>query len=63
MVKRTRVCRNCKRFTEEKVCPNCKSADLSSSWKGLVIVLNAENSEVAKLMNIGENGKYAVYVG
>jgi DNA-directed RNA polymerase subunit E" len=63
MAKRMRVCRNCKRFTDEKVCPVCKSTDLSPSWKGLVIILNSENSEVAKIMNIKENGKYAIYVG
>lgn len=63
MAKRMRVCRNCRRFTEEKACPVCKSTDLSPSWKGMVIVLDSQNSEIAKTMNIGENGKYAVYVG
>ncbi len=62
MPKKMRVCRNCKRFTDEKACPVCKSTDLSPSWKGLVIVMNKE-SEIAKAMNIGESGKYAVYVG
>ncbi len=63
MAKRMRVCRNCKRFTEEKSCTVCKSTDLSPSWKGLVIIMDAQTSEIAKVMNIGENGSYAVYVG
>jgi len=63
MGKKMKVCRNCKRFTEERACPICKSTDLSPSWKGLVIVLNPQTSDVAKAMNIGESGKYAVYVG
>ncbi len=63
MVKRTKVCRNCKRFTEEKTCPVCKSKDLSPSWKGMVIILNSENSEMAKTLEINEKGKYAIYVG
>lgn len=62
MAKRTQVCRNCRRFTTEKVCPICKSTNLSTSWKGMVIILDT-NSEVAKLLNIAEPGKYALYVG
>jgi len=62
MVKKKQVCRNCRRFTTEKVCPSCKSTNLSTSWKGLVIILDS-NSEVAKLLNIVEPGSYALYVG
>jgi RNA polymerase subunit RPABC4/transcription elongation factor Spt4 len=62
MVKRLQVCRNCRRFTTEKVCPFCKSTNLSTSWKGMVIILDT-NSEVAKALNINEAGKYALYVG
>lgn len=62
MVKRKQVCRNCKRFTTEKVCPFCKSADLSTSWKGVAIIMNPE-SEIAKTLEIGETGTYSLYVG
>lgn len=62
MAKRLQVCRNCRRFTSEKVCPACKSTNLSPSWKGFVIILNPE-SEIAKVLNINEEGKYALYVG
>lgn len=62
MVKKTQVCRNCRRFTTEKICPMCKSTNLSTSWKGIVIV-NDVNSEIAKMLNISEQGKYALYVG
>lgn len=60
-MKRTYVCRNCKSFTTEKICPKCKSTNLSTSWKGLIIVLSNE-SEIAKLLGLTE-GKYALYVG
>ena len=46
MAKRTQACRNCRRFTTEKACPVCKSTNLSTSWKGIVVVLNAD-SEIA----------------
>jgi RNA polymerase subunit RPABC4/transcription elongation factor Spt4 len=62
MAKRTQTCRNCRRFTTEKVCPSCKSTNLSTSWKGIVVVLNAD-SEIAKMLEIKEPGKYALYVG
>lgn len=62
MVRREFVCRNCRRFTPEKICPVCKSTNLSQSWKGLVII-NDVNSEIAKKLNIKMPGRYALYVG
>ena len=62
MARRVQACRNCRRFTTEKVCPVCKSTDLSTSWKRVVVILNPD-SEVAKSLEITENGKYALYVG
>jgi DNA-directed RNA polymerase subunit E" len=62
MAKRLQVCRNCRRFTHEKVCDACKSTNLSTSWKGLVVITDA-NSEIAKVLNISEPGRYAIYVG
>lgn len=62
MARKTQVCRNCRRFTSDKVCPVCKSTNLSTSWKGLVVILDA-NSEMAKVLNISELGRYAIYVG
>lgn len=46
----------------EKICPVCKSTNLSTSWKGMVIILDP-NSEVAKALKISEPDKYALYVG
>jgi DNA-directed RNA polymerase subunit E" len=62
MAKKLQACRNCRRFTQEKVCPVCKSTNLSTSWKGLVVIINAD-SELAKVLNLQEPGKYALYVG
>jgi DNA-directed RNA polymerase subunit E" len=62
MAKKTQVCRNCRRFTTEHVCPVCKSSNLSTSWKGMIIILKTD-SELAKALNISEPGKYALYVG
>lgn len=63
MVKRQYVCRNCRRFTTEKECVICKSKDLSASWKGLAIIIDPSESEIAKNLNITTPGKYALFVG
>jgi DNA-directed RNA polymerase subunit E" len=63
MVKRRYVCRNCRRFTTEKECSACKSSDLSASWKGLVIINDPNDSEIARDLGIETPGKYALFVG
>jgi len=63
MAKRRYVCRNCRRFTTEKECPVCKSKDLSASWKGLAIINDPNDSDIAKNLNIETPGKYALFVG
>ncbi len=62
MPKVLQACRNCRTLTYEKICPKCKSTNLSISWKGLVIILNPEKSEIAKALNISEEGEYAIFV-
>jgi RNA polymerase subunit RPABC4/transcription elongation factor Spt4 len=62
MAKKAQVCRNCRRFTTEAVCHVCKSSNLSTSWKGLVVI-NDANCELARALNVAESGRYALYVG
>ena len=49
-------------ITDKSVCPQCKSTDLSDDFSGIVIILDPENSEIAKLMNISRKGRYAVRI-
>jgi DNA-directed RNA polymerase subunit E" len=44
------------------ICPNCKSANLSEDWSGLVIIFDAENSEIAKKMEVKKPGRYAIRI-
>jgi len=62
IMKRVQACRKCKRLTKEKMCPFCGSMDLTTSWKGSLIILDTE-SEIAKMLDIKEKGRYALYVG
>lgn len=62
MVERGKVCKHCKRFVTEDKCPACNTKDFTRTWKGVIIVNDPPNSEIAKLLNITATGKYAVWV-
>ena len=49
-------------LTTESMCPNCKSTNLSSSWSGLVIIIDPEGSHIAQRLNITKPGRYALKV-
>lgn len=57
-----KACRNCNLLTEANTCPNCGGASLSNDWTGYVVVLEPDNSEIAKRLNITKPGKYALKV-
>jgi len=57
-----KACRNCHTITDGNICPECKSTDLSDDFNGIVIILDPERSEIAKLMNIKKKGRYAVRI-
>ena len=62
------ACRKCKCITIAKVCPACKSSDLTPDWEGVVIIANPNQSKIAKTLKISveqwkkEHPKYALKV-
>jgi DNA-directed RNA polymerase subunit E" len=56
------ACRKCRMLTTDKTCPNDGSAELSNEWSGLIIIINAEKSQVAKTLGIVKPGRYALKV-
>ncbi|MDG6953427.1 MAG: DNA-directed RNA polymerase, subunit E'' [Nitrososphaerota archaeon] len=56
------ACRKCKALTTEKACPNDGSTELSKDWSGLIVIINAEKSQVAKTLGIAKPGRYALKV-
>ncbi len=50
----------CARVYEGDKCPACGSKEFTDNFKGKTIILNPENSEVAKKLNIKEKGTYAI---
>ena len=59
---REMACRKCKCVTVTKICGNCKSTDLSPDWSSSVLVVDPENSVVAKSLGIKAKGKFALKV-
>jgi RNA polymerase subunit RPABC4/transcription elongation factor Spt4 len=57
-----KACKVCNYLTDEKKCPACGSDDLSLRWKGVIIIADSEKSAIAKEINIGKNGRYAITV-
>lgn len=59
---REMACRKCKFVTTGKVCPACKSSDLTPDWSGIVLVVDPKNSQISKTLGITQKGKYAIKV-
>ncbi len=57
-----KVCKKCKIFVEGSTCPICKGNQFTDAWKGRIFIIDAENSEVAKKMDIKQKGEYAIKI-
>ncbi|MEW6721784.1 MAG: transcription elongation factor subunit Spt4 [Candidatus Micrarchaeota archaeon] len=57
------ACKECRYIihTKEKACPKC-GGELSDKYSGMVVILDPERSEIAKLVGINAVGAYAVRV-
>jgi len=58
-----KACKNCKRIIKGSICPICKKTELTASWKGFVVVVDPERSEIAEILGIETPGKYALRIG
>lgn len=60
---KTRACKRCKTIYEGAKCPKCGSEEASESFKGRVVILQPEQSEIAQHLHLKEKGTYAVKIG
>lgn len=57
-----KVCRTCKIFTDEDICPICKKSSFATTFQGRIHFLDTKNSRIAKEMDVNMNGEYAIKV-
>lgn len=56
-----KACRACRKVIEEgDKCPNCGNTSFTNFWRGYVIIVDPEKSEISKKMGIQVPGKYAL---
>ena len=56
-----KACRNCRMvLLEGTECPNCGGTAFTTFWRGYVVILDPEKSEIAKKMGINKKGKFAL---
>jgi DNA-directed RNA polymerase subunit E" len=56
------ACKKCKALTIGKVCPVCKSSDLTPDWSGIILVFDPSKSQIANILEITTPYKYALKV-
>lgn len=56
-----KACRSCRKIVEEgDKCPVCGSTQFTTFWRGYVLIIDPEKSEIAKKMGIAQVGKHAL---
>jgi DNA-directed RNA polymerase subunit E" len=56
-----KACRQCRKIVEESdTCPSCNSTQFTTFWRGYVLIIDPEKSEIAKKMGIRQTGKHAL---
>lgn len=56
-----KACRNCRKIIEEGgKCTNCQGESFTTFWRGYVVLVKPEQSEIAQKMGITNPGKYAL---
>ena len=55
-----KACKSCRILVSGSECPLCKSSDLTTTWKGKMVVIDANKSEIAKKVGVNVKGEYAI---
>jgi len=55
-----KACRMCNTIFEGDKCPKCDSREFTEGFKGRIVILNPEKSEIAKKLNLKEKGNFAI---
>lgn len=55
-----RACKVCNTIFDGEKCPACDSKEFNENFKGRIIVLNPEKSEIAQKLNLKNKGNFAI---
>lgn len=56
-----KACRICNTIYDDgDKCPACEAKESTDSFKGRVVVMNPEKSEIAQKLNIKQKGNFAI---
>ncbi|MDO8633987.1 MAG: transcription elongation factor subunit Spt4 [archaeon] len=60
-MKQGKACRQCRKVIEEgDKCPVCGGTAFTTFWRGYVVIIDPEKSEISKKMGISTIGKHAL---
>jgi len=59
-VKACKLCNTIVEPGEGDKCPKCASKELTEGFKGRIVILNPETSEIAQKLNFKEKGNFAI---
>ena len=60
MAKKEKACKSCRTIFEGQKCPACGSVEFTDSFKGKVVILNPEQSEIAQKLKLPTKGTFAM---
>lgn len=55
-----KACKICNTIYEDDKCPKCGSRESTDNFKGRIVVLNPEKSEIAQKLNLKSKGNFAI---
>lgn len=59
---KAKVCRTCKIFVAEDLCPICRKSSFTNSYNGLITIIDAKRSKIAQKMGFEHNGEYVIKI-
>ncbi len=57
-----KACKQCKTIYKGTKCPGCGSEEATEAFKGKIIVLRPEDSEIAKKLKLSKKGEYTIRI-
>jgi DNA-directed RNA polymerase subunit E" len=55
-----KACKICNTIHENEKCPACDSREYTDSFKGRLVIINPEKSEIAQKLKLKNKGNFAI---